>query len=34
MRTVRRRFLTADVARAMAIELDNATFAARQQAIG
>src|SRR6266536_3550480 len=33
LRYVRRRFLSAEAARAMAVELANATFAARQQAI-
>jgi TnpA family transposase len=33
LRYVRRRFLAAEAARAMAVELANATFAARQQAI-
>jgi hypothetical protein len=33
LRYVRRRFLTADAARAMAIEIANATFTARQRAI-
>ena len=33
LRYVRRRFLSAEAARAMAVELANATFTARQQAI-